>query len=230
VRENLAAIRLNARDTVALNSLATYFVSIGDTQKAQCLGDDIFRLDPNSNEAKIRGYWYVNAVDPEGALANAKWALAAQDTQAGGHDILANAHILQGNVAAASAEAARVTQLLPNHYLGKSLRAMVAVSEGNRAAAEAALKSFEPDANRNHWAAMRQALCYAKLGDTARAVTWVQKSAALGNHSWYAWVKHPWVQSLQSDPAFQTTVAKMKADLDDVRDDVVGVYQLICGS
>ena len=33
---------------------------------------------------------------------------------------------------------------------------------------------------------------------------------------------------MQSDPEFQTLVAKMKSDLDDVRDDVIGVYQLIC--
>ena len=40
-------------------------------------------------------------------------------------------------------------------------------------------------------------------------------------------VKHPWTQSLQADPAFQASIGKMKADLDDVRDDVIGVYQLI---
>jgi hypothetical protein len=33
---------------------------------------------------------------------------------------------------------------------------------------------------------------------------------------------------VQTDPQFQEPVAKMKADLDDVRDDVIGVYQLIC--
>ena len=228
VRENLAAIRLNSRDTVALNSLATYFVSVGDTQKAQCLADNILRLDPNSNEAKIRGYWYINAVDPEGALQNAKFALASNDTEAGGHDIQAVANILLGNLAAARAETEQVTALLPDHYLGKSLKAMIAAADGDRAAAEAALKSFEPDANRNHWAAMRQALCFAKLGDTANATAWVRKSATLGNHSWYAWVTHPWMQSLQSDPHFQGTISKMKHDLDDVRDDVIGVYQLIC--
>jgi hypothetical protein len=36
------------------------------------------------------------------------------------------------------------------------------------------------------------------------------------------------MQSIQTDPAFQTVLAKMKADLDDVAGDVVGVYQLIC--
>jgi hypothetical protein len=42
-------------------------------------------------------------------------------------------------------------------------------------------------------------------------------------------VKHPWLVALQADPEYQQLVAKIKGDLDDVRDDVVGVYQLICG-
>ncbi|HEX9502334.1 MAG TPA: protein kinase [Thermoanaerobaculia bacterium] len=228
VREELAALRLNANDTHALNSMATYFVSVGDTQKTQCIADRMLKLDPNSNEVKVRGYWYVNAVDPEGALQNAQAALATKDAEVAGHDIRANAYILLGNFPGATAEADRVLTMVPNHYLGKSLRAMIAAANGDRAACQDALKSFEADAQRNHWAAMRQALCYAKIGDHQKAVQWVNRSAELSNHSWYAWVKHPWMQTIQADPDFQKTIAKMKADLDDVRDDVIGVYQLIC--
>jgi hypothetical protein len=154
--------------------------------------------------------------------------MAAKDTELAGRDIRANAFILLGNLPAAEAETARITKLVPQHYLGKSLRAMIAAAKGDRATAEAELKSFEPDANRLHWAAMRQALVYAKLGDRDAAMRWVNRSAELGNHSWFAWVKHPWTQSLQTDPEFQTILGKMKADLDDVSGDVVGVYQLIC--
>jgi serine/threonine protein kinase/tetratricopeptide (TPR) repeat protein len=228
VRENLAALRLNPNDTTALNNVANYYVSVGDTQRVRCVGDRLISLDPNSNEAKIRGYWYVNAVDPDGALSNAAPALAGKDTELAGRDIRANAFILLGNLPAAEAETARITQLVPQHYLGKSLRAMIAAAKGDRATAEAALKSFEPDANRLHWAAVRQALVYAKLGDRDAAMHWVNRSADLGNHSWFAWVKHPWTQSLQTDPEFQTILGRIKADLDDVGGDVVGVYQLIC--
>ena len=228
VREDLAALRLNANDSHALNSMATYFISVGDTQKVQCLADRMLRLDPNSNEAKTRGYWYVNAVDPEGALQNAQWALTSKETELAGHDIRANAYILLGNMGGANAEAERVRTMVPNHYLGKSLRAMIAAATGDRPGCEAALASFEADANRNHWAAMRQALCYAKIGDRQQAIAWVNRAAALSNHSWYAWVKHPWMQPIETDAEFQRTVARMKADLDDVQDDVIGVYQLIC--
>jgi len=228
VRENLAALRLNPNDTTALNNVANYYVSVGDTQRVRCVGDRLISLDPNSNESKIRGYWYVNAVDPDGALSNAPSALASKETELAGRDIRANAFILLGNLPAAEAEAARITKLVPQHYLGKSLRAMIAAAKGDNATAEAALKSFEPDANRLHWAAMRQALVYAKLGNRDAAIHWVNRAAELGNHSWFAWVKHPWTQSLQTDPEFQTILGKMKADLDDVGGDVVGVYQLIC--
>lgn len=228
VRENLAALRLNPNDITALNNVANFYVSVGDTQRVRCLGDRLISLDPNSNEAKIRGYWYVNAVDPEGALTNSTAALAARDTELAGRDIRANAFILLGNLPSAEAETQRITKLAPQHYLGKSLRAMIAAAKGDRPAAEAALQSFEADGNRNHWAAMRQALCYAKLGDRDAAMRWVNRSAELGNHSWFAWVKHPWTQSLQTDPEFQTVLGKMKADLDDVAGDIIGVYQLIC--
>ena len=208
--------------------MATYFVSVGDTQKTQCIADRMIKLDPNSNEVKVRGYWYVNAVDPEGALQNAQAALTYKDTEVAGHDIRANAYILLGNLPGATSEADRVVQINPNHYLGKSLRAMIAAANGDRAACETALKSFEADAMRNHWAAMRQALCYAKIGDRAKAIEWTRRSVESSHHSWYEMVKHPWMQSLQTDPEYQKIVAKMKADLDDVRDDVIGVYQLIC--
>ena len=228
VREELTALRINANDAHALNSMATYFVSVGDTQKTQCIADRLVKLDPSSNEAKVRGYWYVNAVDPQGAMQNAQWALASKDSELAGHDILANAYILLGNYPGATAEADRVTSLVPTHYLGKSLRAMIAAANGDKAGCAAALKSFEADANRNHWAAMRQALCYAKIGEPKLAVGWVNRAAELSNHSWYAWVKHPWMQPIEADPQFQKIIAKMKADLDDVGDDVIGVYQLIC--
>ncbi|HJT17609.1 MAG TPA: protein kinase [Thermoanaerobaculia bacterium] len=228
VREDLAALRLNPNDTHALNSMTTYFVSIGEMQKAQCVGDRLVRIDPNSNDAKSRGYWYVNSVDGEGALQNAQWALQSPDTELLGHDIRAVAYILLGNLPAATAEANRVSALNPNHYLGKSLKAEIAAATGDKAACIDALKSFEGDAERNHWAAMRQAFCYAKIGDGQSSVAWVDKAAALGDHGWYAWVKHPWMQPVQADPEFQKTIGKMKADLDDVHDDVIGVYQLIC--
>jgi tetratricopeptide (TPR) repeat protein len=228
VRENLAALQLNPNDINALNNVANFFVSVGDTQRVRCVGDRLISLDPNSNEARVRGYWYVNAVDPEGALANSPAALASRDTELAGRDIRACAFILLGNLASAETEAQRVTKLVPQHYLGKSLRAMIAAAKGDRPAAEAALHSFEADAYRLHWAAMRQAYCYAKLGDRDNAMRWVNRSAELGNHSWFAWIKYPWTQSLQTDPEFQTVIGKMKADLDDVSGDVMGVYQLIC--
>lgn len=228
VRENLAALRLNPNEPQGLSVLTTYFIAAGDVQKAQCAGERLVRLDPSSNEAKTRGYWYVNAVDPEGALQNAAYALSSRDTALAGHDIRGLAFILLGNLTEAEREAAAASRLVPNHYLGKSLHAMIAAARGDRAGAEDAIRSFEADANRNHWAAQRAALCYAKLGDHDHAIAWMKRSAELGHHSWYALVKNPWFAPLQTDPEFQTIVTKIKSDLDDVRDDVIGVYQLIC--
>jgi serine/threonine protein kinase/tetratricopeptide (TPR) repeat protein len=228
VREVLAALRLEATDTQALHSMTTYFVSTGDMQKAQCIGDKLVQIDPVSNEARTRGYWYINGVDPEGALLHAQEALASKDTALAGHDIRGSAFIIQGDYAAADKEANAALALVPRHYLGKSLKAMAAAGRGDRVAAIAAIKTFEADAMRTHWAALRIAMIYAKLGDKVEALTWLRRAAEGGNHSWYALVKHPWLQSLQGEPEFQEIVAKMKADLDDVRDDVVGVYQLIC--
>jgi hypothetical protein len=71
-------------------------------------------------------------------------------------------------------------------------------------------------------------MVYAKLGDHEQALVWLRRAANGGNHSWYALVKHPWLEPLRNTPEYQEIVAKIKADLDDVRDDVVGVYQLIC--
>lgn len=228
VREVLAGLRLEQTDTQALHAVTTYFISSGDLQLAQCFGDRLMLLDPNSNEAVTRGYWNINGNDPEGALRNAEIALASRDTALAGHDIRGMAFILRDDAASAEQEAGAALAINANHYLGKSLKALAAAGRGDRAASEAAIRSFEADANRNHWAALRVALCYAKLGDRDKAIAWLRRTAELGNHSWYALVRHPWLQPLQTDPEFQTILGGIKTDLDDVRDDVVGVYQLMC--
>jgi serine/threonine-protein kinase len=227
-RENLAALRLGPNDTQGIWVLASYFVSTGDLSKVQCPVDRLVRLDPSSSEAKTRGYLNLNMIDPEGALEAAKAALASKDTEIAGHDIRGYAFILLGNLPDAEREADAATALVPKSYLGKSLRAMIAAARGDRPACEALLRSFEDDANHNHWAAVRVALCYAKLGDNAKAIEWLQKAYTNGQHSWYALVKHPWLQPLQADPEFQKVLGAIKADLDDVRDDVIGVDQLVC--
>jgi eukaryotic-like serine/threonine-protein kinase len=228
VREILAALRLNPNEPQALHALVTYFVAAGDMRRAQCIGDRVVAIDPSSNEAETRAYWYINAVDPDTALQDAQYALAHKDTEVAGHDVKALALILRGNVTEAEQETDRVLQLFPNGYLGKSLKAMIAAEKDDKPAALAYLKMFEDDANRYHWAAMRQMLVYAKLGDREQAIKWLTTAAALGNHSWYQMVRHPWLASLQSDPEFQKVVVQMKQDIDDVNDDVTGVYQLIC--
>jgi serine/threonine protein kinase len=228
VREILASLRLKPNEPVGLHALVTYFIAAGDMRKAQCVGDRLVAIDPSSNEAKSRAYWYLNSVDPDGALQNAQYALASKETEVAGHDVRAMALIMRGNVTEAEQEADKVMKLSPTSYLSKSLKAMIAAERGDRAAAVAYAKSFEPDAERYHWAAFRMLLVYGRLGDKENAIKWLNRSYALGNHSWYQMVKHPWLQFLQGDPDFQKPVMQMKQHIDDVNDDVVGVYQLIC--
>jgi TPR repeat protein len=186
------------------------------------------RIDPTSNDVRTRGYLNVNAVDPEAALRNAAIAINVKETALAGHDIAANANLMRGDIEAAERSAREVTRLIPNHYLGKSLTAMIAAARGDRPAMEQALATFQVEANANHWAAVRVALCYEKIGDRAAALKWLEKAAKLGNHSWYYFIKHPWFARLNADPAAQKILQRMKSDLDDVRDDVVGIYQLVC--
>jgi len=228
VRENLAALRLNANDPQGLQLLANYFVATGETTQAKCMFDKLVAIDPASNEARTRAYWNINVLDPEGALKNAEFALASKNTEVAGHDVRALAFILRGSDNEAEKEADRVLQLVPQSYLGKGLKAMIAADRGDRDTAVAYVKMIEPDGERYHWAAMRICMIYARLGDRDNALNWLRKSYNLGNHSWYQLVKHPWFASLQSDAEFQKIVVKMKTDLDDVYDDVTGVYQLIC--
>ena len=44
--------------------------------------------NPSSLEVKTRGYWNINAVDPEGALQLSQEALASPETALAGHDIV----------------------------------------------------------------------------------------------------------------------------------------------
>lgn len=228
VRENLAALRLNPNEQQALYTMVTYFVATGELSRAECVGERFIRVDPNSNDARTRGYWYVNAVDPDRATELAQEALASPETQLAGYDIAASAALARGDLAAAKAAQLEAAKLAPNHYIPKSLAAMIAAARGNANEASRLLETFETDAQRNHWAALRVALTHARLGNRKEAVDWIRRAVTLGNRSWYFLVRHPWLQPLQDDHEFQKAVVTVKHDLDDVRDDVIGVFEKLC--
>jgi serine/threonine protein kinase/tetratricopeptide (TPR) repeat protein len=230
MRETLAALRLNPSEPEALYSLASYFVASGDLQRAACIGDRIVEVNPTSNMARTRGYAYVNAVDPEGIMRVVDQALASPETELAGQDMLANAHLLRGDIAAAEAAGRRLLDIAPDHYLGKSIMMLVAADRGDRETVERRLREMEADVRTNHWATLRAALAWARLGEREKAVAHMRRAIELGNHSWYFLVKHPWLEDLQGDSEYQQLIGKLKTDLEDVRDDVIGVYELICPS
>jgi tetratricopeptide (TPR) repeat protein len=229
VRENLAALRLDPQNPYALHTVVSYFVATGDLNKIGCVGDRLVAIDPSSNNSRTRGYWHINAVNPEEAIRLAPEALRSEDTALAGHDIFANAYIALGDLRQAEIHQKEAARLEPKHYIPISLHAMISAANGDEAAAQASIDAMRREAETSHWAALRVAQTYAKLGRRDEAIKWLRMAAARGNHSWYFMVRHPWLQPLQSDPEFQEIIGKMKADLDDVRDDVVGVYEMLCG-
>jgi eukaryotic-like serine/threonine-protein kinase len=228
VRENLAALRLNPNEQLALYTMVTYFVAIGDLPRADCIGERFVKVNPTSNDARTRGYWYINAVDPDRAKDLASEALKSPETHLAGYDLLGSSALVRNDLVAAEAARARAAAIAPNHFIPKSLSAMIAAARGNAAEADRALATFARDAESNHWAALRVAMTHAKLGRRKQAVEWIGRAVNHGNRSWYFMVRHPWLQPIQSDPEFQNAVVTIKKDLDDVHDDVIGVYETLC--
>lgn len=227
--EILHALRLNSTDTNALQVLVRYFAAIGDLERFHCVGDRIIRLDPTSDEARARGYWYLAAADPHGALRAAEHAFADPSSAMFGHDVRGQALVVLGDLEPAHREAAAMLGLVPDHYLGESLMAMIAAARGDRTLMESWLARFEEDAAHNHHAAARVAFCYARLGDQDAALRWLAHSVALGDHNLYSFVMHPWLASLRSDPRFTKVMAPVRSDLEAVRKEVMDSYPLICG-
>jgi tetratricopeptide (TPR) repeat protein len=229
IRETLAALRLNPNEALALHAMIAYLTSTGDMQRAICLIDRFVATNPTSSDVRSRGYFFVNVIDPDEVMRLAPEALAHKETQIAGHDMLAIAHLLRGDRANALVEANKTLELAPNLYHGKSMQMLIAADKGDRAAVDRWFESLRADAETNHYAAIRVAVAYARLGDRDKAIKWLKVAQSLGNHGWYFLVRHPWLQGLQTDREFQAVVSAMKADLDDVRDDVVGVFELLCG-
>lgn len=228
VRELLAAIRLNPNDPTSLSSMVTHLVFSGDLEKARCFQRRMVEIDPTSYESRVRGYHALTAIDSERALRDAEFARASADTRVAGHDIRAIAFVLRGDLEAAAREAAILRRLAPHLYYANSIDALIAASRNDRGATEAAIAKFENEARRNHWAAIRVAQCYARFGEHAKAVEWIERSIDFGQHNWYGLRKHPWFQSMQSDPAFVKILEELRADHDDVKDEVAGVAKLVC--
>jgi TolB-like protein/Flp pilus assembly protein TadD len=228
MREIVAAIELKPTDTHALQIVTSYFAALGDLERARCVSDRLVSIDPLSAEAKMRGYWYIAAVEPAEALRQADNALDDPDNALAGHDIRGLAFILQGDLGEADREAEAALRLSPNHYIGESLKAMVAAGRGHRQEAESWLAKFREDANRNHFSAVRVAMCRAKLGDRDAAVEWIERAAKLGDQHWNLLNSHPWLASLHAEPRFQQCLARIKGNLDAAHADVMRVYPSIC--
>lgn len=227
VREIMAALRLKPTNTSALQAMLSYFAYYGDVEKMRCVGERIIAIDPLSDEAKTRGYWFNKTLDSESALRAARFAFADPASTLAGHDIRGEALLLQGKIELAEKEAAAALKLDPDRYHAKSLFAMAAAARGNRALAESWLAKFDADAKQNHFAAVRVTLTYAKLGDTGAALDRMDTALALGNHGWYLFTNHPWLAQLRSEPRFQANLAKIKDDLDAVYRDVIAVYPFV---
>lgn len=228
--ENLAALRLNPSDTQSIQTIVSYFVSTGDLDKVKCLGDRLVSINPTSAEARTRAYWYINAADGATARTLADPALESHDTELAGHDILALAALQRGDLRTAEKEQKKASELVPDHYIGKGLAAMIAAARGDREGVERNVASMQKDLARTHWACLRAALAYAKLGDRNKAIFWFRRSQELGNHNWFFWTRHPWLASLQGDQEFQTVLGLIRRDLDAVRTEVLTVYDSVCGS
>lgn len=228
IRENMAALRLNPNDPQALSTMVSYFTSVGESGRAECIEAHLVQQDPSSADALTRGYWSVNRVAPDEALQDAKLALSRPETSLAGHDIAAQAYLLKGDLRAAQKDAEAAMKLVPGHFIGESNAALVAAARGDRESALRHVERFRSNAERNHWASLRIAMVYARLGDREQALRWLERTAANGNHSWYLLARHPWFGDLRSAPRFKIVLKRMRADLDDVRDDVLGVYDLIC--
>ncbi|MDX1582755.1 MAG: hypothetical protein R3338_04070, partial [Thermoanaerobaculia bacterium] len=229
LRENLAALRINPNEPNALSALTSYFISIGDLRRAECIKQRFVELDPSSNDARTRGYWSINAVDADSALREARLAIRSDETALAGHDIESMAYLMRGDLDSARRSAARAEELAPDHYIASSLAAMIAAAEGKRAVAMEEVDDFiDEAAERNHWAAFRVGLVWARLGEPERAIEWLERAVDLGNHSWYLYVRHPWLEPLQADPRFQKLLSAVRSELDDVHDDAVGMHRLLC--
>jgi len=228
--EIVAALRLNARDSQTMSILTSFFVLSGDEKRAECLIRELPKVEPNSQEWLVRGYWYLNLFDPEAAKRAAAAALATKSHELVGCDIAASACIMKGDLDEAEKYAARAEAIMPGSYIPSSLAASIAAARGDRANALRHLQAFSAEASRNRWAATNTAIVYGKLGDRAQAVHWTRRARELGGHSWYTLKNHPWLRDVQDDPEFQATLEQMRADLDFARADMISVYETICGA
>jgi len=227
LREAALAVRLNPKETRAISLFGVAFSANGDAEKTVVAARYLKRLDPLSIDARAVGYWYLSELRPHDALHAARSALANPRTELAGDDIAAQASILVGDLATAERYADRAASIAPGNFTGDSLKAMVFAARGDHAACLAALQRFESEAERNHYAATRQMLCYARLGDRDRAVAWLRKSSVSGNYAWFLLVRHPWLQSLQHDPEFAAITRAIRTNVQQCDPDFEAVYQLI---
>jgi TolB-like protein len=228
--EIVAALRLNVRDSQTMSILVSFFVLSGDEARSECLIRHLPEIEPSSQEWLVRGYWYLNLLDAPAAKRAAADALATKSHEILGCHIAASACILEGKLDEADRYAARAEAIMPGGYIASSIAAQIAAARGDRTTALRKLQAFSAEASRNRWAALSQVIVYGKLGDRAQTVYWAKRTRQLGSHSWWTMKHHPWLQGVQDDPEFQSTLEQMRADLDYTRGAMLNVYESICGA
>ena len=123
--------------------------------------------------------------------------------------------LMLGNLDAAEQRLAAALKLYPDEPLIVSSQAMLHARRGQRSLAlECVHKAQESPHSfgHTHHADYNIASAYAVLGETQKAMAWLERSVETGNPCWPFFLVDPHLESLRPEPRFQRLVAGLKRE------------------
>jgi len=178
-REFRRALELNPADTNARHQYSHYLLAVGRIDQSLAQARRAVELDPISPMlATHLGEHYALARQPELAIAELKRSLELSPRFPVTHMLLGEVYLQQRLYAEAEAEFLSVEDAFAGTSRARAAVARAHALAGRRAQALAEIEALVGDRTGRYVAPHDLAFCYAALGDTDRALEWLEKAYA----------------------------------------------------
>jgi adenylate cyclase len=225
IHEYLMSALANPHYLPALTNVARYFFYMGDYDRALGTLDRIAAIDPRQNIHVRKAVYLYFAGRLDASRAENRMA----EQQAKGVNeltLVAMTYVWLGDPDSAERVLHRLEQVQKDAPSITEIRAWLDTARGKIPQARQEMKILEAKASRRWGIAQELASLYARQGDRAQALFWLEKAVQMGGPS-YAWFSSKDFQLLRGDPRYRAALKTLSDEYQPLRPEFDQVYAAI---
>jgi class 3 adenylate cyclase/TolB-like protein/tetratricopeptide (TPR) repeat protein len=222
IHEYLMSVLANPHYLPALTNVARYFFYMGDFDRALGTLDRIAAIDPKQN-IHVRKAIYLYFA---GRLDASREENRKAEQQAMGVNELTFVtltYVWLGDLGSAERVLRKLEQVQKDAPSIVEIRAWLDTARGNIPQARQEMKILEAKASHRWGIAQELASLYARQGDRAQALFWLEKAVQMGGPS-YSWFSSKDFQLLRGDPRYEAALKTLSNEYQPLRPEFDQVY------